>query len=135
MTTSQALDAGIEQWKAANRAELLKRARTIALQLAKNNGEVTADDVAKRLDQPLGPVAGSIFKTSDFEFTGARIRSTQKNNHARELKVWRLTPSGKTNAQKASEPISTSLGSVPTVQKKRRNPAIAPMPSWLSCDS
>lgn len=111
-----------------SKTELLQRARTIALQLANTNGTVTADDVAKRLDAPLGPLAGSVFKTGDFEFTGERVRSQQKNNHSRELKVWRLTPEGVTNAQQATEPITTS----PNLSPSRRNPATSPLPSWLT---
>lgn len=108
--------------------ELLNRARAIALQLANTNGTVTADDVANRLDTPLGPLAGSVFKTGDFEFTGERVRSSQKNNHSRELKVWRLTPEGVKSAQQSAEPIPTS----PNLAPSRRNPATSPLPSWLT---
>jgi hypothetical protein len=112
------------------KTELLKRARAIALQLAQTNGTVTADDVAKRLDDPLGPLAGSVFKTPDFEFTGERVRSTQKNNHSRELKVWRLTPTGVKNAKQSNEPITTSPGLAPS----RRPPyaETTPLPRWLT---
>jgi hypothetical protein len=39
----------------------------------------------------LGPAAGSVFKCSEWEFTGRRIQATvNRRSHARELKVWRL---------------------------------------------
>ena len=128
MTTGQALKRTGMKQAAENRAELLERARQIALQFAHKNGTVTADDVAFRMDKPLGPAAGSIFKTKDFEFTGERRQSTRPDNHARELKVWRLTIVGKQNAEKASEPIPTSPDLAPRV---RKSPPMVKLPEWL----
>jgi len=91
---------------AENRRHLLTRARQIAMTAAHQNGTVTADDVAKRLDGALGPAAGSVFKTKDFIFTGERVRSTQENNHARELKVWRLSEEGQRKAQEQFEKVA-----------------------------
>lgn len=75
----------------------LARARMIAIELAKGHplGECDADMVGRELSKrgypsSLGPAAGSLFKTDNWEFTGKRRLSHRKTNHARELKVWRL---------------------------------------------
>lgn len=81
-----------------NRFALLQVARGIAVDLCRRNGQCTADDVfieAEKLKngltpESLGPASGSIFKPKYFEFTGLRVKSARKTNHARELKVWRL---------------------------------------------
>ena len=77
-------------------AKPLEQARWLAKQIAtqRNSKTCTADDVAKALRRQglplLGPAAGSLFLTKDWEFTGRRVLSGQVANHARELKVWRL---------------------------------------------
>lgn len=75
-----------------NKSVLLERARAIAVDLGKKQRYVTADDVGKEMQYrsmgELGPAAGSLFKTSDWVFTGRRIQSDRRSNHARELKVW-----------------------------------------------
>lgn len=73
----------------------LQVAREVAEALAWITGAITADDVAEELERlgrsgNLGPAAGSLFKESKWVFTGDRIKSSRKSNHARELKVWRL---------------------------------------------
>ena len=54
-----------------------------------------ADEVGMYMEdhgfKNLGAAAGSIFRSKEFEFTGERINSARETNHARELKVWRLT--------------------------------------------
>ncbi len=54
-----------------------------------------ADEVGMYMEdrgfKNLGAAAGSIFRGKEFEFTGERINSARETNHARELKVWRLT--------------------------------------------
>jgi hypothetical protein len=77
------------------RVDDLDFARNVARCLARQNPdrECYADQVGEILDQEgieLGPSSGSIFKGSEWEFTGKRIKSSRKSNHARELKVWRL---------------------------------------------
>lgn len=78
------------------RFELLQVARGIAVDLCRRNGQCTADDVFIEAENrgtdlsDLGPASGSIFKPKYFEFTGLRVKSARKTNHARELKVWRL---------------------------------------------
>lgn len=71
---------------------LLDRARSYARSLGR--GSVTADDVSEWLEQQglpdLGPAAGSLFRGSEWEFTGRFVQSTRKTNHARLLRVWRL---------------------------------------------
>lgn len=76
------------------RSSPLEVARQVAVELCRLNGETHADEVGRVLAErhgikSLGPAAGSVFKGA-FEFTGRRVRSARKTNHARELKVWRL---------------------------------------------
>lgn len=95
ITESLDLKAGGMELAATTRSELLDTARAIALELGRR-GDVTADDVGRMMEQrgyaveDLGPAAGSIFKTKQWQFTGVRVASSRKSNHGRELKVWRL---------------------------------------------
>jgi hypothetical protein len=111
-----------------DRTELLTRARQIALTAAHQNGTVTADDVAAKIGEPLGPVAGSIFRTSDFEFTGKRVRSVQPNNHGRELRVWKLTATGAAKVQKQADKVQKHA---PVSPVGKQTPASTPLPGWL----
>ena len=80
---------------AINKADRLEFAREIAVGIARQNGQVTADDVGDRLQELgldsdwLGPAAGSLFCGHQWTFTGTRVKSKRKRNHARELKVWK----------------------------------------------
>ena len=76
-------------------ADVLELARDIAKELCRANGECTADDVGELLWERhqikcLGPAAGSLFKSGEFEPTGSMRKSVRKKNHARLLFVWRL---------------------------------------------
>jgi len=81
---------------AETREPILQVARRLAIEISRIRGKVTADDVQKALirrgyhPSELGPAAGSIFKTGDFEFTGEWIKSERVSNHSRYLRVWRL---------------------------------------------
>ena len=77
------------------RSGVLDLARAIARELCSRQGECTADDVGELLWQrhqikTLGPAAGSLFKSGEFEPTGSFRKSARKKNHARLLFVWRL---------------------------------------------
>lgn len=76
-----------------NRADLLHIARQIAVEIGQQSQYVTADDVGRRLKSmgidSIGPAAGSIFKTDDWEFTGRYKKSARVSNHSRMLRVWR----------------------------------------------
>jgi hypothetical protein len=79
----------------ADRPSDLRIARSIARELCRLHGDTDADQVGFVLHDrygivTLGPAAGSIFKTGEFEPTGFMRRSTRKSNHARLLYVWRL---------------------------------------------
>ena len=119
--------------------ELLTRARQIALTAAHQNGTVTADDIPQDIREKLGPSAGSVFRTNDFEFTGTRVNSRLVSNHSRELKVWELTPKGKKKAEKeASNVAGHSQQAEARVQRKpapeaspQHIPEPAALPSWL----
>jgi hypothetical protein len=84
-------ESGMEQ--AADAAsEYLETARKIAKHIAQGgDGTCNADQVGEELERlgiQVGPWAGSIFR--GWTFTGKRIRSTRKSNHAREIKIWRI---------------------------------------------
>ncbi len=79
------------------RSGVLELAREIARELCRTRGECTADDVGELLWQrhqirTMGPAAGSLFKSGEFEPTGTMRKSARKKNHARLLFVWRLRP-------------------------------------------
>lgn len=80
---------------ADNRAARLAIAREVARKLAvkRPTRSITADDVGRYMKDnnlgELGPAAGSLFKTKDWEWTGERRNSRRVSNHSRELKVWR----------------------------------------------
>ena len=76
---------------------LLDIAREIAVELALGDPhqETNADQVGIRMmnlgyPRSIGPAAGSIFRGSEWEFTGRRKLSSRITNHARELKIWRF---------------------------------------------
>jgi len=85
-------DEGMD--RAAGNSFDLARAQLIAVKIAKKNGGMChADMVGAELEKMglpncLGPAAGSLFRGNSWIFTGRRVRSSRKSNHARELKVW-----------------------------------------------
>lgn len=75
--------------------DMLKLARHIAREIGLECGECTADAVGRRLKsdygiESLGPAAGSIFKTPEWQWTGEFVKSRRVKNHSRLLRVWRL---------------------------------------------
>ena len=79
----------------------LAEAQAVAMQLAADNGRVTADDVYQRfvIDQGnswLGNAAGALFRSSLFEWTGELVPSRRPSRHANYIRVWRLKPDGAT---------------------------------------
>lgn len=79
---------------AASRKERVEAARLIAIRVARQQGDVTSDDVYRAmlrdgLDPELGPAAGAVFRR-DFIFTGQWRKSQRVTNHASDLRVWRL---------------------------------------------
>jgi hypothetical protein len=91
-----ARDAGLD--RASNpfyRRELLESAKKHAIALGHTLGEVTADDVFRRMmnygEQPelLGNAAGSIFRGAEWECVGWK-QSERKTNHARAIRIWRM---------------------------------------------
>ncbi len=82
---------------ASKAGEALQLARAIAVELCKLKGACTADDVGKILYErhgitTLGPAAGSLFRSPEFEHTGRFLKSARVSNHARRLMEWRLKP-------------------------------------------
>jgi len=87
---------GIARAKKAH-SDVLLEARRLARQeaLRRATREVTIDSVMYLLIQrgyeseDLGNAAGSVFKTSEWEFTGRWVKSTRTSNHSRSIRVWR----------------------------------------------
>jgi hypothetical protein len=80
---------------ASNRPHALARGREVARELALKSPDmtVTADDVQKVLIPEgihLGNAAGSLFRTSEWVWTGEFVKSTRKTNHATLRRIWRL---------------------------------------------
>jgi hypothetical protein len=90
-----AKDEGINR-AADNKASLLAFARKQAIEVAREKGEITMDDVAKRLVEKgvsvfaLGNAAGSLFKGKQWQWTGRYRKSERVHAHSNPLKVWRL---------------------------------------------
>ncbi len=81
---------------ASNTKEYLTLARRCAATYAKGRIDrcATADDVGRVLKDDhgldsLGPAAGSLFKTPDWEWSGRWKKSARITNHSRMLRVWR----------------------------------------------
>ena len=87
-------DAGMKT-ATKGRAEALTRAKSLAIDLAKLNGSVTADDVRREYEfrgrswSELGNAAGSIFKGKHWHCIGFE-NSSVASSHARALRVWML---------------------------------------------
>lgn len=83
------------QLAAESRTDVLRIAQWCARQLARENGEVTSDDVAMEMSKMntdydlLQNAAGSVFR-GDFEWTGKVIKSIRVSTHGRVIRVWRL---------------------------------------------
>lgn len=83
---------------AVNRKEILALGRVIAERIAQGHEArtVSADDVYRELESQgvniklLGNAAGSLFKGSQWEFTGRRLASARITNHARAIMLWKL---------------------------------------------
>ena len=127
--TGQAMKEAGMKLAVTNKRETLERARITAMVFALKNGKVTADDLGSTLRIALGPATGSVFKTADFEFTGYRITSKRPSNHARELKVWRLTTTG---TEKVEKWLRKEKQPTQAEDRINRTPPIkTPLPSWL----
>lgn len=80
---------------ALSRQELLEVARDYATKIARERGEVTADDYFLAMLRDghdptrLGPAAGSVFRVG-FVFTGKWRRSARVSNHSSDLRIWKL---------------------------------------------
>jgi hypothetical protein len=90
----QERDKGIKT-AVSGREEILKRVRSIAGNLARIYGKVTADMVRAEYEyrggnwSDLGNAAGSIFKGKQWQCVGFE-NSTVTTSHARALRVWAL---------------------------------------------
>lgn len=91
----EARDAGMKV-AADNRTSLLDHARKIAVEIAKDKGVVTADDVQRRLERQgidvhaLGNAAGSLFRGKHWRWTGELRQSARVHAHGNLLRVWTL---------------------------------------------
>lgn len=77
-----------------HRSSLLMTARSAARLIARSKGSVTIDDVVEAMAERghglLGNASGSVFKGSEWEFTGQWVKSARVSNHARMNRVWKL---------------------------------------------
>jgi hypothetical protein len=79
-----------------SRSELFAIARGLAVNLAREHGTVSYDDVYREMvasgmsPELMGNAAGSLFRGNEFQFTGQWKRSERISNHARVIRVWRL---------------------------------------------
>jgi len=83
--------------QAEDNSTWLEKARELARDwgAAAVDNKMTADDVMVLMEikygiDSLGPAAGSLFKTKEWEWTGEFIKSTRITNHSRLLRVWKL---------------------------------------------
>ncbi len=91
----------------------LQFARSIARELCRLQGVTNADEVGRLLYErhgikTLGPAAGSIFKSSEFEWAGEFVKSGRKTNHSRLLRVWRLKAEAVVNAREEIRGMKTN---------------------------
>jgi hypothetical protein len=80
---------------AMNGKALLEVARKVALEITPVGWPCHADMVGRALKDRglphnLGPAAGSMFKTDDWEMIpNATVKSQRRTNHSRKLEQWR----------------------------------------------
>ena len=81
-------DQGIESLE---RHGWVDDARTAAETLARHFGYVTSDSVHRVMGTPPNDNCyGAIFKDRRFVATGERVKSTRREAHGRDIRVWRL---------------------------------------------
>lgn len=84
----------------AARAEWLAKARLIALELVKEKGEITSDDVRERCPIPPGVdprCIGPLFRDPMWELV-RYVRSTRKICHHHPIGLWRLRDDNRARA-------------------------------------
>jgi len=84
----------------AKHGELLRMTRAVAVQIARGRldsccwADLVQQEMLRRYEwyapDMLGNAAGSIFRGTEWTFTGRRVQSARIANHSRELKVWHL---------------------------------------------
>lgn len=74
----------------------LRFAQSVARELGRRQGRVTADDVIRELievhgwqEGQLGNAAGGIFRGASWTFTGETVKSQRVSSHGRLIRVWR----------------------------------------------
>ena len=83
-----------------NAKTALQLAREIAVEYALSHNRLCHADVVGRILKSrhgidtLGPAAGSLFKTKNWEFTGQWIKSARITNHGRMIRVWYYNGTG-----------------------------------------
>ena len=74
-------------------SDFLNSCRSLAMQIAKRNGEVSINDVRQHLQVPAGvnpSVLGEVFRTKAFKKIGM-CEANHKEAHARIVRVYALT--------------------------------------------
>jgi hypothetical protein len=88
-----AKDRGIQQ-AADHKKSLLEFARKEAVELARAMGEITADDVQRRLVEKgisvraLGSAAGALFRGGQWQWTGRFKKSERAHSHSNLIRIW-----------------------------------------------
>ena len=73
-------------------SDFLEHCRSLAMQIAKRNGEVSINDVRQHLQVPVGvnpSVLGAVFRTKQFRKIG-HCEASHKEAHARIVRVYAL---------------------------------------------
>ena len=97
MTTAQLPLTGLELKQqgiaSVSRHPWVRRARGVAEYICRQRGVATSDDVHVVMgDEPPHPNAyGAIFHDKRFRWTGRYVKSTRREAHGREIRIWRLS--------------------------------------------
>ena len=91
-------DSALEavEFTAETREEWVARARAVALEICAEQGQVTSDDVQRRIPVPeaFDPrILGAVFNARQRGFPFVKVgyvQTTQKQAHARPIPVWKF---------------------------------------------
>lgn len=95
IAANAAKERGIEI-ASGNKRHELRFAQSVAREIGRRQGTVTADDVIRELievhgwkEGQLGNAAGGMFRGSCWKFTGDMAACERVSSHGRMLRVWR----------------------------------------------
>ena len=82
---------------AANKANVLQMARSVAVEIAERipqnlcHDGIVLEQMEKRGRPNLGNAAGSIFRSDEWKFSGQWVKNKRKSAHSRFVRVWQYT--------------------------------------------